>query len=314
MNSRENPPPFAGLSSDALRVLRRVPGWDIRDVEVVARLTGFTNRSYRVRFRGGDYVLRLADPESARLLGLDRSSEHEALAAASALGFAPQLVTFLVPDGHSVTQWVEAPFVAEGFLGDPLQRGVFLDTLRALHRSCTLKAEYDPVRAIVHMADRVAEIHPDGTQEYREPLALARRLALFPATHRSFCHNDLCRRNILAGARPVFVDWEVAGMNDALFDLAALVDYCGEGGDAPGELLGGYFGCDPDSGDLRECFNRARFLHLLRESLWLRILSVRTDGYRESLRDLAPQHDLRGRLSHLAAENLEAARRLATGF
>src|SRR3974377_325701 len=49
---------------------------------------GITNRNYRVRFDGADYVVRLPGKDTA-LLGIDRRSERIASEAAAGLGIAP---------------------------------------------------------------------------------------------------------------------------------------------------------------------------------------------------------------------------------
>ena len=63
---------------------------------------GITNRNYRVRLGGGDYVVRITSPESA-LLGIDRRAEHAAATIAAELGIAPRVAAFLDDAGYLVT-------------------------------------------------------------------------------------------------------------------------------------------------------------------------------------------------------------------
>ncbi len=40
-----------------------------------------------------------------------------------------------------------------------------------------------------------------------------------------FCHNDLCYGHFLKGKTIIFLDWELAGMNDFYSDLAAFIHF-----------------------------------------------------------------------------------------
>ena len=76
---------------------------------------GITNRNYRVRLGGVEYVLRLHGKDT-RLLGISREAEALAGAAAAALGIAPQVAGSFA--GGMVTRFVPcetltAPQVAE---------------------------------------------------------------------------------------------------------------------------------------------------------------------------------------------------------
>jgi thiamine kinase-like enzyme len=84
----------------------------------------------------------------------------------------------------------------------------------------------------------------------------------------SFCHNDLLAANLLDdGERLWLLDWEYAGWNSPMFDLANLASNCEL--DSAGErlLLETYLGQPPDQQD-RAAFSAFKCASLLRESLW----------------------------------------------
>ena len=60
----------------------------VAEGEPVALDGGITNRNYRVRFGGREYVVRLPGKDTA-LLGISRDAERIANAAAATLGIAP---------------------------------------------------------------------------------------------------------------------------------------------------------------------------------------------------------------------------------
>ncbi len=70
---------------------------------------GITNRNFRVRLGGGDYVVRLPGERSS-LLGIDRTAERLASEAAARLGIGPAVL-----DGEDeclVTAFIEGGPVA----------------------------------------------------------------------------------------------------------------------------------------------------------------------------------------------------------
>src|SRR5271166_6250149 len=68
--------------------------------EPVALEGGITNRNFRVRLGGIDYVIRRPGKDTA-LLGIDREAERMAAEAAARLGLAPAVAAVL--DGGLVT-------------------------------------------------------------------------------------------------------------------------------------------------------------------------------------------------------------------
>jgi thiamine kinase-like enzyme len=89
-----------------------------------------------------------------------------------------------------------------------------------------------------------------------------------------FGHNDLLPGNFIDdGQRIWLVDWDYAGFNSPLFDLANLAannDYPPE---MERDLLGLYFGTPPDEGLLRS-YAAIKCASALRETLWSMVQEV----------------------------------------
>jgi thiamine kinase-like enzyme len=89
-----------------------------------------------------------------------------------------------------------------------------------------------------------------------------------------FGHNDLLPGNFIDdGERIWLVDWDYAGFNSPLFDLANLAannDYPPE---MERELLALYFGAAPDSGLLRR-YAAIKCASALRETMWSMVQEV----------------------------------------
>jgi thiamine kinase-like enzyme len=84
----------------------------------------------------------------------------------------------------------------------------------------------------------------------------------------AFCHNDLLAANLIDdGQRLWLIDWDYAGFNSPLFDLANLASNNGFDTEMEAELLGLYFGRAPDAA-LWQRHRAMRAVSLLREAMW----------------------------------------------
>lgn len=220
---------------------------------------GITNHNWRVRLGGGDYVVRLCSP-GVEVLGVDRDCEHEAARRAAALGIGPEVVAWLPDEGVLVTRWLTGgPAEAREHIAE------IAGALRAFHHGPALAATFDVpqlVRRQVALLDDV-------------PAVLERALAVAPRTgERVPSHNDLLGANLVRdGDRVLIVDWEYAGMNDRLFDLANLSVNNGFTEADDRVLLGAYFGDDAQLAGLR----RMKIVSDLREAAWGLVQHARSE-------------------------------------
>jgi thiamine kinase-like enzyme len=83
-----------------------------------------------------------------------------------------------------------------------------------------------------------------------------------------FGHNDLLAANFIDdGARLWLIDWDYAGFNSPLFDLANLASNNAFTSELDERLLGAYFGAAVDAA-CRRGFAAMKCASLLREALW----------------------------------------------
>ena len=232
---------------------------------------GITNRNFRVRFGGRDYVVRLPGKDTA-LLGIDRAAEWQANRMAAELGIAPTVAA--ADEDCLVTEFLgAAPADAERAV-EPLARA-----LRAFHDSSGRL----PVRFWVpELLDEYASIVTDrgGTlpADYAGAQALSRRIAgVLPLVAPVPCHNDLLPGNLLQTAdRVVLVDWEYAGMGHRLFDLGNLAVNNDFGPEAEQRLLDAYFG-EPPSAARAAALKLMRLMSDAREAAWGVLQAVVSD-------------------------------------
>jgi thiamine kinase-like enzyme len=229
---------------------------------------GITNRNYRVRFGGAEYMVRLPGKDTG-LLGISRDAERIANEAAASLGIAPEVVA---ADRRSIV----TRFVAGGGAVDPdalrANPAPVARALRAFHESgVTLPARF----WVPELLDQYAQIVADrgGTlpAAYAGTRELAARVAeRLPLDEPVACHDDLLPGNLMTtdgGVTVLLVDWEYAGMGHPLFDLGNLAVNNEFDDPAEERLLTAYHGAAPTTGQ-RAALKLMRLMSDAREAAW----------------------------------------------
>jgi thiamine kinase-like enzyme len=228
---------------------------------------GITNRNYRVRLGGDEYVLRMHGKDTG-LLGISREAEAQASAAAAELGIAPELAASF--EGGMVTRYVRcetlsAPQVAAR--AEEIARA-----LRRFHDSpVSLPARFWVPDLLEAYERTLAERGDKAPAALRAAAELAGRIAgALPADERRPCHNDLLPGNVISDAqsgRVMIVDWEYAGMGDPWFDLGNLSVNNGFDESDDERLLRAYGGGAPTPAE-RARLNLMRLMSDVREAAW----------------------------------------------
>lgn len=186
---------------------------------------GLTNLSYRVDTAQTSYVYRTPLPDSHLLV--NRWYEADAIKAIAHTGLDVPVVFFNTASGEKITR-----FVSNVFSDDmPVRQrtACVCKLLRKLHQSAVVfrndfsmmdkLAHFEAVMAINNIA------FPLGYKEVRNEVELLHRglLSLLKGMQLMPCHNDVVPGNILMDqyGASFLIDWEYAGRNDPLWDLAA---------------------------------------------------------------------------------------------
>jgi thiamine kinase-like enzyme len=232
---------------------------------------GITNRNYRVRFGGSDYMVRLPGKDTA-LLGIDRGAERIANEAAARLGIAPDVVA--AGDRYIVTRFVAGggSIDPDALRANPAPVG---RALRAFHDSgIELPARFWVPELLDDYARIVAERGGSLPPEYADTQALARRIAealpLLGAGRPRPCHDDLLPGNLMTtdgGESVLLVDWEYAGMGHPLFDLGNVAVNNEFDDGAEDRLLAAYHGAAPTDPQ-RAALKLMRLMSDAREAAW----------------------------------------------
>jgi len=227
----------------AYDALAGVPGWDAASTQVDQLEGGLTNRTYRVRSGGKDCVLRIdADHTSAVLV--DRSCEISILEKAGEAGVAPGVVYSDIDKGVLLTEFLPGPVWKEADLENPDQVEVLADTLRRIHALPLSGLQIDLQLSATRYEEALQDRH--GLHDFAVHCVDIIRHVPGRDTF-VCCHNDVVAGNIIGFASVKMIDWEYAGDNDPLFDLASIIGYHNFDKQRARHLLSAYAGgADPE--------------------------------------------------------------------
>jgi thiamine kinase-like enzyme len=229
---------------------------------------GITNRNYRARLGGRDYVIRLPGKDTA-LLGISRDAERVANAAAAGLGIAPEVAAAF--EDCLVTRFVPCRAVSAAELAAAPEEAA--RALRAFHEGGSgLPTRFWVPELLASYAAIVQERGGQLPREYQYAREVAERIAAArPLVDPVPCHNDLLTANLIRSTDTegalLLVDWEYAGMGERFFDLGNLSINNGFDEQADRRLLEAYLEREPEPGE-RAALALMRAMSDVREATW----------------------------------------------
>lgn len=223
----------------------------------LARMGGLTNHSYHAVLEDGrEYVVRIPGEGTEEMIV--RSDERKSTELACRLGIDARLLYF-GPDGAKVTEYVKhAATMSAAAFHDEARVRKAAEIFRRIH-SCgedtgvpfevfDLAATYERI-----IREQRVPMFDDYEAQKATVMGVKAQVdALFPP-HLVPCHNDpLCENWVEGeGARLYLIDWEYAGMNDGMWDLADLSIEAGFDDAWDGLLLRSYLEREPSVDDRR---------------------------------------------------------------
>jgi len=253
--------------------IRALPCWN-GGIEISVLKGGISNESYVVTDADGRHVVRFGHDYPFH--HVDRAREIMTARAAYEAGFAPE-VRYAEP-GVMVSAFLGArTFAAEDVVRERLR---VADLLRRFHEVMPRHVSGAGfIFWVFHVIRDYARTLEAGKSRMRAELpnylALAEELeqvqAPLPVI---FGHNDLLPANILDdGERLWLIDFEYAGFNTAMFDLAGAASNAGMSSDEAQQFLTAYFGHAPER-DIQKSFAAMQCASLLREAMWSMVSEI----------------------------------------
>jgi thiamine kinase-like enzyme len=252
---------------DDLAAVAALPFWQ-GGIKIWPLHGGITNRNYGVEQEDGQrFAVRLGKDIPQH--GVMRFNEHAAASAAAKAGISPKV--FFAEPGVLITQLLSGRTLTpeETRLAENRRRIVAL--LKDCHAGQCL---HGPLLAfwVFHINRSYAtDLTSYGSRiATRLPMLMALNARLeqqVGPVDIVFGHNDLLAANIFDdGARLWLLDWDYAGFNSALFDLANLSSNNGFAASEDATLLQEYYSVVTDA--TWRGFKAMKCASLLREALW----------------------------------------------
>ncbi len=240
---------------------------------------GITNTNFVVEDAGQKFVVRIGDDIPVH--GVLRFNELAASRAAHAAGLSPKVV-YNEP-GVLVLDFIESRTLAATDVRQPETLGQIVSIIKRIHHDIPQHFEGACLVFWVFQVLRnyARTLKSDGSRmagdlPRLERIAAELEEAVGPV-RMVFSHNDLLSANFLDdGKRLWIIDWDYAGFNSPLFDLANLASNNEFDEDLERRLLENYFGNAPDDA-LWRSYSAMKCGSLLREAMWSMVSEIHSE-------------------------------------
>lgn len=260
----------------------------------ISRMGGLTNHTYHVVLPDGrEYVVRIPGEGTEELI-VRRDEQVSTQLACDLEIDAPML--YFGEDGSKVTEFItNAETMSAATICQPRHIEQVAEIFRKLH-SCAqdTKVPFEVFDMAAGYEKIIFEKHVAMPQDYPEiketVMAIKQQLDAAMDIPKVPCHNDpLCENWVEGNGRMYLIDWEYAGMNDGMWDLADVSIEAGFTQQQDLLLLENYLHKQPDEGDLRHFMANKIYVDYL-WTLWAKA-RVPYDG--QPMEDWATERYLR---------------------
>ena len=222
----------------------------------IERLGGLTNHTYHVTMNGGaEYVVRIPGEGTEEMIV--RSDEKKSTELACRVGVDARML-FFGDDGTKLTEYIkDAVTMSSEALHDDGRIAKVAEIFRKMH-TCgedtgvpfevfDMAANYEKI-----IRDMNVPMFDDYAEKKARVMKIKEQIDSEANPVPVPCHNDpLCENWIESGDRMYLVDWEYAGMNDGMWDVADVSIEAGFEPEWDKKLLRAYLGREPDGADMR---------------------------------------------------------------
>ena len=246
---------------------------DVKEpIRIINKEGGLTNHNYQVVVDKTPYIFRLAGPGTNELI--NRSEEKICTEAASALEIDAPLIYFDADTGEKVSRYIEGSItMSPELLNESKNMEAVANLIRKLHSfKVQVPVKFDVFEKIKHYESLIKKTMPDcfwDDYESIKTIVNALQEEVESLNIETFlCHNDpLCENFITTEQRMYLVDWEYAGTNDPLWDVADVIIEANYTKEKEEEFINYYFRREATPSELRRILINKVFLDFL-WSLW----------------------------------------------
>ena len=254
---------------DVNEFIRALPCWK-GSVEIAIHPGGITSQNFLVQDQNMKYFARVG--EDIPVHGVMRCNEVAASRAACAVGLAPEVI-YSAP-GVLVMNFIRGRTLSSKDVKREETLRKILSLIGRCHRHMPahIRGSANLFWVFQVLRNYAATLRDDDNRlaaQLPRLIEIADRLEDAVGTIQLvFGHNDLLAANFIDDEdRLWLIDWDYAGFNSPLFDLANLASNNGLTAKQEDWMLEIYFDRRPDDG-LRRAYNAMKCASLLREGLW----------------------------------------------
>lgn len=225
------------------------------DAAIVKRLEGgMSNYTFVVSTRGKKYTYRVPGKFAEKFV--DRVEEWDNLQEVNRLGLNNVTSYVEVISGEKLAEYVEGTIMSDTDIESYNQMSV--EALKKIHNSDLHFHDYNAFGRLYNDERYCREM---GFTHPKEYLDLRQKLEAMRDAHSQVqfvpCHCDYQPTNLVINGDKLFVlDWEFAGMNDPIYDIAC---YGNAGFDKALSLLEAYVGHKPTREELQRLYYHRSF-------------------------------------------------------
>ena len=258
------------MSTEAIhRRIADLPCWQ-GEIDIEPLGGGMTNLNFKVSDARGPFVVRLGDDDPVHLIS--RANELAASIAAWRVGTSPEPLHH--EPGVLVVRFVDGKVYGEADVRVAANLERIVDTLRRFHDEIPRHFEgvtvmfwvFQVLRHYRNLLERGGSPHVARLPELMR-ISGELESAVGPVKI-VFGHNDLLAANFIDdGERIWLIDFDYAGFNSPLFDLANLASNNELEREQEDSMLARYYGAAPGA-RRRAAFEAMKCASLLRETMW----------------------------------------------
>jgi len=248
-------------------------------VDPIALEGGITNVNFTVVDGAEKFVVRVGNdiPQHQVM----RFNERAASIAAHKAGLSPEVI--YTEPGILVIRFIEGKTLCEHDIAQPEMLSRIIPLLKTCHQ---IIPKYLTGPALIfwvfHVLRDYAHTLRAGNSSHLPKLERLGEIAAsleanVGAIDVVFGHNDLLAANFIDdGTRLWLIDWDYAGFNSPLFDLANLASNNGFSRDLEASMLQHYFDASPTQ-IIWRAYGAMKCASLLRETMWSMVSEIHSD-------------------------------------
>lgn len=226
-----------------------------QDAQIVKRLEGgMSNYTYIVECQGKKYTYRVPGKYAEKFV--DRVEEQGNIKEVEKLGLNNVTTYVEIISGEKLAEYVEGTILSDTDIVS--YNELSAKALKKIHGS---QLNFRPYDAFKRLADYERYCTETGFSHPEEYTKLRKQLDVMRQTHAEVkqvpCHCDYQPTNLVVNGDKLYVlDWEFAGMNDPIYDIAC---YGNAGFDKALSFLEAYVGRKPNKEELQRLYFHRSF-------------------------------------------------------